>query len=243
MIVGENLDDSRSVEHMIPNTILTCSRSRRDGDFYACRKCNSEKSHIDYVLAVVAMAQSRNDALAAQALTDAVLRDANTAPAFIEMVRGAAIHPDGVSMEMPIDGRDLLDYIRFLAKGQYFKENEEVLDDFKTAILPEFVNKQVLRPLEDGYENEHESNPFSDLSSNPHTEVVLESECLIYSKNNAYIFVFHDYTALIARVVNRTAEVSHREQELCAQILRDFPRRRSTRDRVAAQQAVEPDAE
>ena len=50
MVVGENLDHSRSVEHMIPNTVLTQRRTRREGDFYACRGCNSEKSHIDYVL-------------------------------------------------------------------------------------------------------------------------------------------------------------------------------------------------
>ena len=54
MVKAENKENSRSVEHLIPNAALTRKRMNDEGDFYACRKCNSRKSHIDYVLGTIA---------------------------------------------------------------------------------------------------------------------------------------------------------------------------------------------
>ena len=87
--------------HMIPNAVLTRRRARNEGDFYACRKCNSAKSNIDYVLAVVAKAQSVDQELAARTLSEAILRDNNTSHRFRQMIRTAEPHADGLHMAIP----------------------------------------------------------------------------------------------------------------------------------------------
>jgi hypothetical protein len=57
LIKAENKDNSRSVEHLMPNAALTRRRKNDEGDFCACRRCNSRKSSIDYVLGVITKAQ------------------------------------------------------------------------------------------------------------------------------------------------------------------------------------------
>ena len=40
---------------MLHYAALTRRRKNNQGDFYACRKCNSRKNNIDYILGVYAM--------------------------------------------------------------------------------------------------------------------------------------------------------------------------------------------
>ena len=117
LIIAENDPRSRSVEHMIPNAVLTWPRSPGNGDFYACRACNSAKSKIDYVLAVVAKAQSADAELATKTLLKAFSRDDKR---FVQMMRTAERHADEVHIDIPIDGKDLYEYLCFLGKGQHF---------------------------------------------------------------------------------------------------------------------------
>lgn len=225
LIRAENHPRSRSVEHMIPNAVLTQPRSRSEGDFYACRKCNSAKSNIDYVLAVVAKAQSADAELAARTLSEAILRDDNTSHRFRQMLRTAEPHAGGVHMTIPIDGKDLYEYLCFLGKGQHFRSTGTILDSRSRVIQAEFVNKQVMAPLELGYAHSHGTNPFSDLSHNPHVESVGGGECLIWSKGHKHLFLFHHYTAAIVCVPLRTKKSEIRARKLMAAILRDFPTR------------------
>jgi hypothetical protein len=223
LIRAENQPRSRSVEHMIPNAVLTQSRPRGEGDFYACRKCNSAKSNIDYVLAVVAKVQSVDSTLAARTLSEAILRNDNSSPRFERMMRTAEPHADGVHMTIPIDGQDLYEYLCFLGKGQHFRSTGTIFDPRSRVIQAEFVNKPVMASLERGYVNSHRTDPFSDLARNPHTESVGGRECLIWSKGHEHFFVFHHYTVAIVSVPLRTKKSMIRARKLLAALLKDFP--------------------
>ncbi len=84
MVRAENQFNSRSVEHLVPNADRSVKRKNDQADFYACRKCNSRKSKIDHVLAVMAKGQANDVALASTALIDAVTGK-NMAKRFISM--------------------------------------------------------------------------------------------------------------------------------------------------------------
>jgi hypothetical protein len=212
LIKAENQPRSRSVEHMIPNAVLTQSRSRGEGDFYACRKCNSAKSNIDYVLAVVAKAQSGDSILAARTLCEAILRNDNTSPRFHQMMLTAEHHAHAVQAAIPIDGQDLYEYLCFLGKGQHFRSTGTIFDPRSRVIQAEFVIKPVMAALEQSYANSQGTNPFGDLASNPHAESVGGGECLIWSKGHEHLFLFHRYTAAIVRVPLRTKKSMIRAQ-------------------------------
>ncbi len=208
---------------MIPNALLTRPRNRGEGDFYACRQCNSAKSKIDYVLAVVAKAHSVDPDLATKALSGAVLRDDNASPRFRQMMQTAEHHADGVHVAIPIDGEELYDYLCFLGKGQHFKSTGTVFDSRNCVIEAEFVNKQVMEALERSYASSHRASPFSDLARNPNAESIGGGECLIWSRGHDHLFLFHHYTAAIVSTPLRTEESAIRARSLRAALLRDFP--------------------
>lgn len=147
LVEAENLPNARSVEHLIPNTALRFPRTKRDGDFYACRKCNCNKSHIDYVLAVVARNQSSDDELAIQTMIDATTKDKKISVRFLKMISTAEETSHGVEMRMPLIGRELLDYISFLGKGQHFRSAGRPYDERHQVMIVNFYNKEVMRPL------------------------------------------------------------------------------------------------
>lgn len=166
LIKAENLDNSRSVEHLIPNTALRLKRKNDQGDFYACRKCNSRKSHIDYLLAIISKSQSSDSDLAIETLARAISQDGKSSNRFIEMISYAEEGPFEATMKIPILGRELLEYIEFLGKGQYFKKNKCLYNNKKMVML-------------------------------------VIGDCIIYSKNNKFLFIFYDYTSIIIKIKNR----------------------------------------
>ena len=66
-----------------------------------------------------------------------------------------------------------------------------------------FANKQVTSSLQGSYIEKHKSNPFRDLEKNKFSEVINNGECIIYSNNKGYMFVFHDYTAITVTILNK----------------------------------------
>lgn len=200
---SENKDNSRSVEHLIPNTALTNKRKKGEGDFYACRKCNTRKSNIDYVLGVIAKAQSSNSEVAANALISAVTKEDGRSKRFIDMVLTAKELDSEVHMEIPIKGEELIEYLHFLGKGQFFKVTGAIYDPKKYVMVVKFVNKQVLSSLEASYRQRHGSSPFSDLTQNSRSEVINDGECIIWSKNRSFLFIFHNYAAVIVNVLRK----------------------------------------
>lgn len=224
MIKAENQSNSRSVEHLIPNAVLTRKRKNDEGDFYACRTCNSRKSNIDYVLGVVAKSQSVNEKLALDTLTEAISKNKNKGRAkrFTQMVRSAEAVPGGISMEIPIKGEELIEYIHFLGKGQFFKANDIIYEPSKYVMFIEFVNKQILAPLEKSYESCCISNPFQDLRCNSFAEDINNGDCIIWSKGNRFLFIFHNYTAIIVEIKKRNATTIAEAKKKESYILKHF---------------------
>lgn len=222
LVEAENLPNARSVEHLIPNTALRFPRTKRDGDFYACRKCNCNKSHIDYVLAVVARSQSSDDELAIQTMIDATTKDKKISVRFLKMISTAEETSHGVEMRMPLIGRELLDYISFLGKGQHFRSAGRPYDERHQVMIVNFYNKEVMRLVESEYQLEHNCSPFTDLTQNKFSETYSRGDCIIYSKNFSYLFLFHNYTAISVKIRRRNPKNERRANEGARQILDDF---------------------
>ncbi len=218
-----NHNRGRSVEHLIPNTVLRSKSNNGAGDFYACRRCNARKSHIDYVLGVVTKTQSRDAEFAAQSMITAVTRDDKRSGRFVKMLQTAHETIDGVHFKIPISGVELLEYMQFLGKGQYFKRFRVVFQPAKQVMLTSFANKEVHSAFEASYEAQHGSNPYRDLEKNGYSEVLSGGDCIIYSKNSNFMFLFYDYTSVSIRIKRRNPKNSMRKQEANAQLLEDFP--------------------
>lgn len=220
---AENQPDSRSVEHLIPNAVLTQPRSKRDGDFFACRKCNSRKGHIDYVLGVVAKAQADDPKLAADALIAAVTSDDGRSQRFIQMAVEARETVHGVEADIPIFAQELLEYISYLGRGQYFRKKGRPFDQDAQVMIISYANKPVMAALSDDYTLRHGTNAFSDLMQNRYAESFGNDECVIYSKNDRYLFLFHRYTAIIVEIKRRNAKNVERSTTSAEDILKHFP--------------------
>lgn len=203
MVKAENQEDSKSVEHLIPNAALTRKRKNDEGDFYACRKCNSRKSNIDYVLGIISKCQVDDSELASNTLIKAVTKSDGASKKFIRMIQSVKELPGEVHMTMPIRGEDLVEYIGFLGKGQFFKKHRTVFNPRDFVFDISFANKQIIRHFQESYEAQHKSNPFRDLEQNGYSEVINGGECIIYSKNRGYMFVFHDYTVITIKILRK----------------------------------------
>ncbi len=204
MVKAENQPLSRSVEHLIPNVVLTSNRNKGDGDFYACRACNSSKSEMDYVLGALAKSQCNDEKLALGTIWKA-LDDPKRNSRFIDMILAGAEQADGrVTMPLPVSGHEVATYADYLAKGQYFKRYKKPISPSQYVVTFEVVGKLVFSDLLNSYKARHGTTPFEDLKSNPYTEVIADSECLIWSKNNRNMFIFHSGFALITKLMNNT---------------------------------------
>lgn len=212
MVKAENQENSKSVEHLIPNAVLTRKRKNDEGDFYACRKCNSRKSNIDYVLGVISKCQADDNELASNTLIKAVTKSDGASKKFIRMVQCVKELSGEIHMTMPIGGEEIVEYIEFLGKGQFFKKNKAVFNPKAFVFDITFANKQVARHFQESYEMQHQSNPFRDLEQNGYSEVINGGECIIYSKNRRYMFLFHDYTVVTVKVLRK----NKKNMTLCA---------------------------
>lgn len=223
LVEAENLPNSRSVEHLIPNTVLSKPRKKRDGDFLACRKCNSRKGHIDYVLGVVAKAQAEDSDLAAQTLISAVTSEDGRAQRFIQMAAEATETPHGVMMNIPIFAQELLEYMSFLGRGQYFRKRGKPFDEERQVMVVDFVNKPAMGAFEAHYVLEHGTSPSTDLMQNRYAESFSDGDCIIYSKNDSFLFLFHRYTAITIKIKRRNAKNEERSRASAERLCRYFP--------------------
>ena len=195
----ENDPLCKSVEHLIPNTALTIRRGKGEGDFYACRACNIGKSNIDYVLGVIAKFQSKDVEMAISSVQKA-LDNPGRKNRFLDMIVSANIVGAEAHMPLPVTQKEISGYINYLAKGQYYKLNQKPLSLKKNIVVFQFINKQVIRYLEKGYQNQHGSMPIQDLHLNPKSEVIADGECVIHSGKDKYLFFFQEGLAFIIEI-------------------------------------------
>jgi hypothetical protein len=224
LVEAENQPNSRSVEHLIPNAALSKPRTRRDGDFFACRECNARKGHIDCVLSVIAKSQAANSDFAAEALISAISTDDGRSRRFIRMAAEAQeTFEGGAVMNIPIFAEELLEYISFLGRGQYFRKRGTPFDDKRQVMIVDFVNKPVMVTFEAHYRLQHGTSPFADLMQNRYAESFSDGDCVIYSKNDRFMFLFHSYTAITIQIKCRNPKNSERSRASAQRIAAYFP--------------------
>ncbi len=119
------------------------------------------------------------------------------------MVQSAREEPTEVKMTLPIDGKELVEYMHFLGKGQYFKKNNIAFNSDRFVMVVLYANKQVTKSFQDAYIVKHKTNPYRDLEINKYSEVINNGECIIYSKNNNFMFVFHDFTIITIKILRK----------------------------------------
>lgn len=214
-----NHPQSRSVEHLIPNAILKTQRGPKQGDFYACKKCNSKKSNMDYVLGVLAKFQADDEKFAFDSTWKA-LDKPNSNKRFIEMIISARRHIDGnYLVTLPISGREIAEYATFLAKGQYFIKYLCPLPKQK-IVLFDVYGKIFWVGFEKAYVNQNDGDPIADLASNPYTTCFSGLECLMYGKSTKGLFIFHGRFAISTQIVSRCAKNKRKLAECMSNIHR-----------------------
>ncbi|CTP83300.1 hypothetical protein A6R71_16640 [Xanthomonas translucens pv. arrhenatheri] len=222
MVKAENLDNSRSVEHLIPNAALTRKRKNDEGDFYACRRCNSQKSKVDEVIGAMAKAQSADSELAASALIKLVTRHESLPARYARMLDSAQPDLDGVHVDMPLTGPELIQYLTFLGKGAYFKKFKKPLRSSNQIMLIDLHNKQILASFEQAYEAKHGTRPVRDLETNPRSEVIEPGQSVIWSKGTTFFIVLHDYLGISIKVRPRNRKNERRARTAANYLLQHF---------------------
>ncbi|WP_127346408.1 hypothetical protein [Pseudidiomarina mangrovi] len=211
------------MEHMIPNAALSRKRGKGEGDFLACRKCNSHKSNMDYVIGVISKSQSANSNLVVDSLTRASTQTDGREKRFLDMMRTAVCKPDGnIHLEIPIHADDLISYMRYLGMGQYFKIHKRPFNPERYVMHLEFINKQVTQTFQASYQDTHYSNPFLDIQENPHAEVIGDGEVIIWYKKDAYLFLFHHYVGFLIDIKKRCRRHTARAEQKEAYIRKHF---------------------
>ncbi len=222
LIKAENMPNSRSVEHLVPNTLLTRKRKNDEGDFYACRQCNSNKGNLDELFGFIAKSQSSDNELASKALIRAFTKRDHVPNRLWKMYDSARKEGNEVHAKMPITGQELLDYATYFGKGLYFLKYQRVFNDSKDALYIEFANKQVHSAFSSSYEKKLNSNPIRDLEKNQYSKVVASGECVIWSKNRKNLVVFHDFISFSIEFKNRNQKTLRKKFELDLDIIEGF---------------------
>lgn len=222
MVKGENLSNCRSVEHLVPNTALTHKRNNGEGDFYACRKCNCAKGVLDEIFGLIARCQSDDSELAAKALIRAFTKRKSVPNRLWEMYYSAKEVNGHVEANMPVYGRELLDYATFFGKGLYYLKHKRVFNEKREVMHIHFFNKQVHSSFAQHYENRFSSNPIKDLENNSNSWVVVEDECVIWSKNRSHLIIFHHFISFGIRFKSRNKKTISKKKGLDNSILDNF---------------------
>ena len=160
---------------------------------------------------------------AANSLVKAVTKNDGASKRFISMIQGYKEQADGsVHMALPFKGEELVEYIDFLGKGQYFKKKKVPFNPGTHIFNIRFANKLFIQSFQDSYKDSHGTNCFRDLEKNNYSEIINGGECIIYSKNRGYMFVFHDYTVITIKVMRKNKKNIFLCSEKTEELINDF---------------------
>lgn len=190
---------------MIPNTALSkeSKRTRADGDFMACVKCNQKKSKMDYIFGLIAKLQTRNVSIAEAAITE-VLNKPNEQARIAKMLSTAKFNGIEYKMNMPCTASDLDEYFTFLAKGQYFKQFKKTLNTTLYMVDFKLIDKDMLEGISRLYRQRHDSEPLDDLLNNINLEILADGECIIIPAGKSNVIFFQGSIGVKLEVVRRT---------------------------------------
>lgn len=209
---AENHPRGASVEHLIPNTVLKIKRSKRDGEFLACRSCNAKKSKLDEVFGTVGKIQSKDESFVIESINRAL--DKNNSKRFVDMVVSAReTHGGDVLITLPMDIDEIAAYCTYLAKGAYFLDHGQPLKLSKNIVLFDIFSNLYTREIEQAYYRAHGSSAFDDLRENPNSTVYADGQFLLHKKDGSYMFVVHDCFVVFLHIVPRTLSNIRKRQE------------------------------
>jgi len=198
---------------MIPQSAVSKKRTNAQGDFHVCRKCNTEKSKIDDLFGLLSRinltGESGEEAIAklARMLSKGDKR-------IIAMLESAKQSPQGVEVRLPLKGEDVYKYGVFLTKGEYFKQNGEILDLKRNIVLVKWGGPNLVKKLLCWYGSTHGKDPYHDLTLNSGVENI-NKECFIVAEKGAsdFIFLFNRAYVLLTEILEYTAENRLKKKE------------------------------
>lgn len=198
---SKNSGDGRSVEHLIPQSAVSKKRSNAQGDFYVCRKCNTEKSKIDALFGLLSRINTPGSGglEAAEKLARMAGKGNKT---LINMFNSHQKKAGGYEIQLPFKGKDIYNYGVFLTKGEYFKRHREILDLEKTIVFVKWAGPFFIDKLISRYKNNNGKNPFDDLVLNDNIENINKECFIVYGiENRGFVFFFGRSYGLITEVV------------------------------------------
>ncbi len=219
---GENGSFSRSMEHMVPEAMLSEKRGKKSGDFWACRNCNGLKSEMDDWFAQLARIQSPNSKVSLVESKKMSKRRGDRIDLMKSSMKPHSVFKDKVSVTMPLRGSEIVAYSTFLGQGAYFQERNEIFDSNKHVFVIQFHTKFVLDTFAEQYKLEHGSNPYRDIEENEKTSFWVPDECSFHSDAGKYCFFFHDSFAITITCLPKSRNNYRKSRESVKTILSDY---------------------
>lgn len=202
--------ENKSSEHFIPNAALSITRTKGDGDFYACISCNNRKGRFDEIVGKCAKIQSDDIELAIATLEHEFKKEHSKIAEALSSV--SPLDDGGASFKNPLSRQELYEYMEFLGKGVYFIYKNKVFNPRYHIFSLRYVPAHALKTFEAHYRSKQGSNPYRDLETNPRSKVIKSHEGILYKQGSSYIVFIQDYFGVMIKVMNNTA--SNRKKAL-----------------------------
>lgn len=192
----ENDKKGRSVEHMIPNVASIKKRKNKDGDFYACRDCNLKKGKTDELLGILTRLaiEDGNAEFDTKKFKD---RIENRDKRFLKAAESLKQSDKGVSITIPLNTKESIDYFEYFGKGQYLICTGKVFDPKKFIIIVDVLGYDTLKTIEREYEKNNKSKALDDLSNNPQIYNLYNESFIISSDDAKDMFLILNRSMLI----------------------------------------------
>lgn len=199
---SENQSNSRSAEHLIPNIATTKKRTNAEADFPVCRKCNSDKSKMDELIGLFSRLSNVDEEAAGKIRK----RLDKGHPVYTKTMQSAMQTDKGVQVNIPINGKDVYKYGAYLTKGEYFKNNNKILNGHENIVIVTWLGHGANQQLKEWYGKQHPGrNPFDDLAQNKAIENI-NNQCFIVSGKDGdeYVFFFNETFAFKTKILRNT---------------------------------------
>jgi len=188
-------------EHLIAERFFSAKRGMGHADFNCCRKCNADKSAMDYIFAAVSRLQS-SESISKEEVED-VLQDKRKINRFLKAFGSAQSEGELVRVSFPASPGDILSYLDFLAKGQYFLTTGYFLTNSKLIYIPDMYCRGLLDRF-DNYYKSGSGTKFEDLKQNPYSQVLGNGEVIAWAKGLDFVFCLNETIMLGGRIVQPT---------------------------------------
>lgn len=179
---------SRTVEHMIPQVSVSFRRTNSEGDFYACKQCNSQKSRADEVLGVICRMVGEHSEGSFDAINRFHKALARKDSKFIQAYESVSHSKKGTSLRLPLTAEEIYRYGEWLGKGTYFIQNGVLLPE-NQLVWVELIGHEEVNYIKDQYKRQHGSEAFDDLSRNNEIPNINKESFLISGTGARIMFI------------------------------------------------------